>query len=270
MSSPTELVHFHSTNPYSAKYPNRRVLSRRALQLVKHLRHRGYTVEVGEDPALELNYLNQSGLPALLADPIWAMVIGIPISVATGLLSNLIWEKRTKSKSKPRSGSAVFELDDSGKRLRYNWEGQPLNEGEFRAVLDTLQARQQHYREACERQPLDSIRPFPVFEEHSGPVVGWAKVWETSDGLSVDIHVANPETYQRVKTGELRGYSVGGLVRKATCSVCGLSFFECNHPAEPSKEKDCRVTIEQIDLAEVSLVRDPLYPLESVRIRFGD
>jgi phage head maturation protease len=85
-------------------------------------------------------------------------------------------------------------------------------------------------------------------------------------GLAVrDASVTDDETWARIADGSLRGMSIGALVRKATCGICGGSFFDCPHLGNQSYDgKPCTVTLEELDLGEVSLVENPANPMARV------
>ncbi len=65
-----------------------------------------------------------------------------------------------------------------------------------------------------------------------------------------------------IEGGILRECSVGCAVEKATCSICGGSYFHCNHyKGEEYEGKACHVILsEAADAYEVSLVAVPAQP----------
>lgn len=65
-----------------------------------------------------------------------------------------------------------------------------------------------------------------------------------------------------IEGGILRECSVGCAVEKATCSICGGSYFHCNHyKGEEYEGKACHVILsEATDAYEVSLVAVPAQP----------
>lgn len=56
--------------------------------------------------------------------------------------------------------------------------------------------------------------------------------------------------------------SVGGVVEKATCSVCGEDYEDCEHVKKlPYNGEQCVRKIEEFDIHEVSMVSDPALPM---------
>src|SRR5260370_25885951 len=80
-------IRIQSHNPYEARYPARRVISREALHLAKLLRENGHSVVVEPDDGGKLNYSTEKGLKEFFADPIHLVIVGIPISVVVNIVS---------------------------------------------------------------------------------------------------------------------------------------------------------------------------------------
>jgi hypothetical protein len=55
-------------NPYSEQFPDRRVISRKQLEVLKLLRAEGVDIRVSGDPSYELNYVSQKGVHEWLSD----------------------------------------------------------------------------------------------------------------------------------------------------------------------------------------------------------
>lgn len=259
-------VRVHCFNPYATRFPNRRVVSTAALLFAKEMRHRGHAVIFEPDDETELNYIRQYGLENVLSDPLWAFLVGIPTSVAASVAANVLFGM-LKKRARENDALVALEFSDDGNSVRYSHTGSQLSDARFQALLDGLDRRTRAFAEVAAARPADLARPFPVLEEHKPPIVGWARLWETATGLGIDARITSNSTMERISSGNLQGYSVGGLVRKARCSKCSRSFMKCNHPSGVADPMSTIATIEQFDVAEVSLVRDPAFPLESVQIR---
>jgi phage head maturation protease len=72
----------------------------------------------------------------------------------------------------------------------------------------------------------------------------------------------------RIENGELKGFSIGGLVTKSVCQICGCDYVECLHiTGEVYEGVTCSNIIEKCDLAEVSVVQDPANPLCNIKFK---
>jgi len=111
-------VRIASHNPYEHRYPGHKVVSREALHLIKHLRANGVDVIVEPDDDRPLLYLSQKGFSDLIAIPVFAFLVNIPVSIMTNLISTWISE-RAKEKAHEGAGntSVVLELSEDGRRL---------------------------------------------------------------------------------------------------------------------------------------------------------
>jgi len=94
-----------SFNPYAARFPGRRVISKEALDLAKHLRASGHQVSIGDGDG-ELNLLAQRGVRDFLSNPLFVFLTSIPVSVATGLIATYI-ASLFKKEPKPISTNIV-------------------------------------------------------------------------------------------------------------------------------------------------------------------
>lgn len=258
------IVRMHTYNPYEDRYPGRRVLSTAALLFAKQMRQNGHTVIIEPDNGAELNCILQYNIQEALSDPLWAYLIGIPTSFALSVAANILYECIKKP---PDTIEANVALEFSDEGIRYSHTGADISDYRFKEMLNALERRANNFAQVNRQQPPEPHRPFPVLEEHKAPVVGWAKAWESGVGVQVDMKITNTGTLERIDSGQLRGVSMGGLIRRATCSTCNQSYLECNHRAGVQQPQDTTVIVQEVDLAEISLVHDPVNPLDMVRIR---
>ena len=252
-----------SFNPYQDRYPHRRVITREQLHLMKLLRAQGVSVRVDGDPDDELNYLALKGLREWLSDPIVVTSLSIPIGVMSGLIANALSDL-VKGRSS-RSTDVLIALADDGSGLHYASDGRRLSKSEFNRLMRSVDRRYSIAHPARVSSP-DASRPVPVYLEHTDKVVAWGRLSVDSVGLKVDeAVVTDDETWARLRDGSLAGMSIGALVRRSKCSICGESYFDCWHLSGNSYDgESCYVTIEELDLGEVSLVTDPANPLARV------
>ena len=261
------IIYIRSYNPYEARYPGRRVVSRETLHLIKLLRAHGVSVLIEPDDGTKLNYSTEKGLTEFLADPVHALIVGIPVGIVVNMISSWLYD-RVKRQPADEEVNIILEVDEEGKRLHYSHRGKPISEKRFQALLRVLERRAEQYREATSITPPDPLRPTPIYLEHTHKLIGWGRVSIDKKGLKIDDAVIiNKKVFRRIKKGELEGASIAGLIYKATCMICKSEYVDCNHIAgEEYAGKECSVRIDGIDLAEISIVRKPVQPLAKIGI----
>jgi hypothetical protein len=260
-------IKIRSYNPHSARFPNYKVITRENLHLIKYLRERGYVIIVDADDGRKLNYLAEKGIREFLSDPIIALVVSIPLSIITNLISNWLQEEAKRRFGNKQLNeeeiNIVLEYNRGGKIVRYNHRGMRIDERQFIQIVNTLVTRMQGYEEVHLLNPLQPGYRYPVTLEHTPHVIGWAgQLRIDNEGLRVDdLKITDENTFERVKKGELRGMSIGGIVTNSICSVCRGEYVNCNHiTGETHNGKECVVEITGIRLTEFSIVSDPVNP----------
>ena len=264
-------VCIQSYNPYEARFPARRVISREALHIAKLLRENGYSVIVEPDDDSRLNYITRKGLKEFLVDPIHLIIVGIPITVVVNILSTWLYQTFKKT---PRTEelNIVLEVDDHGRRLRYNHQGEPLSENRFRSILRLIERQAQRFKDLQTIDPPDPTKPLPIFLEHTDKLVGWGRASLDEKGLRVDdVQIIHKKTLKRMKEGELKGLSIAGLIHDSRCSICDLQYVDCNHiTGQLYDGQECLNRIDGILLAETSLVEKPVQPkakIEGIKVK---
>jgi len=256
-------------NPYSEQFPDRRVITRKQLDILKFLRAEGVDVRVSGDPSHELNYLSQKGVHEWLSDPVILQLVNITVSIACGIISTALYNMYAGKK--PDHTDVVLELDNEGKRAHYACDGVPLKTPEFNALLKAMQERRKVHPDVRLLESPYPTRPMPLCLEHTGRVVGWGRVVADDDTRShriEDALITDIDTWRRIKEGSLRGFSIGLLVREAQCEICGESYFECGHIASQQYAGiSCAVRLTKFDLCEISIVTSPINPLANLHWR---
>jgi hypothetical protein len=256
-------ITFQSYNPYEARYPDLRVVSRETLHLIKVLRSNGYKVVVEPNNGKKLFYLAEKGIKEFLSDPIIGLAINVSLSLVINLISSWIYD-HLKRPPKNNEVNLVLEIDENGKRVRYNQNGQPISDQQFQNLLSVMENRAKQYSESLKTQPPDPLRPYPIYLEHTSQVVGWAeKVFKNDKGLMIEgVKITDEQTKLRIEYDDLTGFSVGGIIQKSTCSICKKDYTACNHITGKQYDgKDCIVRIDKILLADFSVVKNPVQPL---------
>lgn len=254
-----EAIVIQSFNPYDSRFPGRRVVSRETLHLIKRLREAGYHIVVEPDDGTKLNYLTEKGIREFLSDPVWMFLLGIPVQVLLGLISNWIYDRLHRNPDDDEV-SLVMEIDEDDRRVRYSHTGKPVSEERLREILAAMQEKSQRFASASIVTPPDATHTIPIHLEHTGKVVAWAASLETDElGLRLDgIKVTDDQTWERIRSGELTGLSIAGLVYSSTCGTCARDYTECNHIAGTEYDGvECSVQLTGIDLAEISIVTTP-------------
>jgi hypothetical protein len=234
---------------------------------MKEFRARGYEATVGIDDGMKLEYVKKAGLRELLSDPVYVTILGMPLSVALDIVSSYLYDlmkrRPTGEALELQETDIVMEFDEAGKKLRYGHRGNPISDERFASLLESLDERARRYDESQQRVPADPNRPVPIYLEHAGKIVGWGRVTVDDTGLKVeDAQFTDDETSARIESGELKGFSIGAVVRRSRCSICDKDYVSCNHVG--GREYDgvqCRVHLDELDPAEISIVKDPVQPL---------
>lgn len=265
-------IEVQAYNPYEARFPGRRVVSRDGLLLIKALRTAGHDVHVVPNNGTKVQYLFEKGVGDVLAHPLFIALIGVPLAVATTLITQWVSSRRTE-RTDPRSGDGgnttrvVIEVAENGQSLSFDESGRPLSEEKLRELLTLLDRRRREYAETLVQEP-DREFPASITLEHTAKIVGWGNLQFTERGMEIrPARIDDDETWNRLQAGELRGWSIGGIAKGARCTICGGDFVECPHVSGDLYDgKKCAVEIYDLDLAEISIVREPVHSLAKVRI----
>jgi len=266
--NPKPQITFRSYNPYEAKYPGLRVVSRETLHLIKILRSNGYKVVVEPDNGQKLFYLAEKGIKEFISDPIIALAINASLSLVINLVSSWIYD-HLKRQPKSDELNLVLEIDENGQKARYNHSGQPISDEQFQSILSTMDNRAKQYSDSLKIQPPDLSHPYPIYLEHTSQIVGWAeKLITDSKGIKLEgVKIIDDQTRLSIEQKDLTGLSIGGIIRKSTCSICRKDYTKCNHITGKEYEgKGCVVRIEDILLADFSIVKNPVQSLARLTI----
>jgi len=246
-----------------------RLVSQPALELIKALRSKGYSVIVEPNDGSKIEYYIRKGEIDLLQDPLLLKLIEIPIAIFTSVVSAWLydrWRRREGKNSTAHEPKAneesklVVVVQKEREVFYYNHSGLRIDKARAEAIFD-LQGQQAKTLSAMRiaESPYPDM-PFPICLEHTNRVVGWANLREEPRGLLASpAIITDSETWERVERGELRGFSIAGAVRDSQCSICGGDYAECNHISGLDYEGQvCVNTIRDVDLVEVSIVGDPV------------
>lgn len=236
-----------------------RIVNRTTLDLMKALRGKGYRVIVEPDDGSPLYYLVEKGEPSLLANPTFVFLVNIPISVITSLLGSWLYNRfRDRSAATKAPPLIAFRVESGGMSAYFSETGARISSEEAQVVFELLKRRGAALNTIASAKS-DRSAEFPLCLEHTRTIVGSAEVWEDGGGLRATLRIHRDDVHALLKSGELRGLSIAGMVRRSECSICGHDYVDCAHIAGLDYNGTvCVNTIEDIALAEVSLVREPI------------
>lgn len=236
-----------------------RIVNRTTLDLMKAFRGKGYRVIVEPDDGSPLYYLVEKGDPSLLANPTFVFLVGIPTSVITSLVGSWLYDRfRNRSAASKAPPLIAFCIESGGVSAYFSEMGEPISSEDAQVVFDLLRRRGAALNTIALAKS-DRDTEFPLCLEHTSTIVGSAEVREDGRGLRATLRIHRDDVRARVQSGELRGLSIAGMVRRSECSICGHDYVDCAHIAGLDYDGVvCVNTIKDIALAEVSLVREPI------------
>lgn len=244
-----------------------RLISQPTLELVKLLRAQGHLVVVEPNNGSEIKYYIRKGEFDFLRDPLLLELLGIPFGIfaalVTAWLQNRLSRRGEKENTSTRKGSGshmVVRVSETSKRTYRDHAGRRVTEKTVRKVTRLIEQQAEAMNATrSARSPYPEM-PFPICLEHTSRIVGWANLKETEKGLLASpAIIEDDETWGRLQRGELRGFSVSGVVRESQCSICGGDYAECNHISGLDYEgRKCVNYIKDVDLIEVSVVEEPV------------
>lgn len=245
-----------SFNPYESRFPNRKLVTRDTLILIKHLRSEGYEVIVEPENDQPIQYLYKKGVSEFFADPVNVTLIGIPIAIITNLITNQIQNLLDKKEIINKSNINI-RIDNS--IVNYNY----LGEAQVSSNNKLIDKKRKKLKDGFDRcfeikSPYYNL-PVPVFKEHKPEIIGWCRLWSDDVGLRSEMIITDQVVKRRITQNRLNGLSVTGIATKTQCSICKSDFVYCKHiPGEKYKGEKCFNTIIETDYVETSIVKEPI------------
>lgn len=256
-----ETIEIESFNPYENIFPNRKVVTKQTLDLIKDLRTQGYNVIVKPADARPVEYIFQKGSSGILSDPLFQILINIPISIITGLITNTIQKHYDKKKNN------VIVIDKHRNVFENSYgDNIPINElNDLRKKKDILV---RSISKCLTTKSPYRDRPFPILLEHKPRIVGWCDLKSTDVGLEIENGIlTDKNVYRKIKYGKYQGASITGIAKKSTCSICNSNYVECNHISGNKYDgKECVHYIIESDFIEASIVKEPINKATIVRL----
>lgn len=249
-------IKIDSFNPYENRFPNRKLVTRNTLLLIKQLRSDGYNVIVEPENDQPLQYLYKKGIAEFFADPINITLIGIPIAILTNVISNELQKLFDKDDTLDKKNINI-KIDNSTKT--YNYLGNPQDKNNTKRIKKKRKELKEGFDRCFEiKSPYDDL-PTPVFLQHKPKIIGWCELWSDDDGLKSKMKIIDKVVKRRISQNRLNGMSVTGIATKTECSICKSDFVYCEHiPGKKYKGKKCYNTIIETDYIESSIVKEPI------------
>ena len=267
-------VTLFSNNPYQPRFPQRRLITRDTLQLMKMLRAQGAEVRIEPENGLKIEYVFQKGFGAelLAATPVVLVAVYFARDVLVNVVSD--WFSSRLKGNKPDQGGTniAIEINEGGRRVRCAISGAEISDERFDSIMATIKAVGAGTPTTQTiNSPFPDL-PVPIFLEHTDKIVGWGRINPSDEGLKIEnARMTDDETWQRLKSGELRGASIAAIAKESECSICGMDYVDCVHLAgQTYGGRNCTNTIKASELLEISLVKDPVNPQALIKIKKGD
>lgn len=248
-------IEIQTFNPYESIYPNRKVVTREGLILIKTLRSEGYDVVVKLNDKRPIEYLFKKGEISFLSDPIVQLIISVPSGIIIGLITNMIQKRIEKEKH----STNVIIIDNSTNTI-INSFNKKISKG---ALKDTTKKKKSYANSIEEclkvKSPYPGL-PFPILLDHKPIIIGWCRLADTDVALEIEKGIiTDKNVYRKMQNGKYKGGSITGIAKISTCNICNSNYVDCNHIAGNTYDgKECTNSIVEADFIEVSIVKEPV------------
>ncbi|WP_297338398.1 hypothetical protein [Algoriphagus sp.] len=253
-----EVIEIESFNPFECQYPNRKLITRETLILIKNLRAEGHKVRILPDDDQPLEILYKKGISEMFSDVLILYLFGKAVDVAVNVVSSQI-DKMLESDKNVNKENIIINIDRSTNIFNYYGE-KVLKNTEKKLLEERLQFKKEY--EKCFKviSPFKKY-PIPIFLNHKPKIVGWCLIYEDEKGLGTEGIVTDKKVKRRISQGRLKGFSITGIAKITQCSICNSKFTECNHiPGKVYDNKECVNRIIEADFVEASIVKQPVNP----------
>lgn len=248
-----------SNNQYADAFPNRKIISRNTLHLIKILRSNGIEVIIEGPENTELEYFIEKGFKMFISNPIHLFLVNIPITVFLGIISSGIYDNiKGQMSNGIGEEQLIIQENNNGTTYTYSEKGLPLSAEKIKELFDEAQ-KNRTINIPTPISPDPSNYPCPIYLEHTSKIVGWCLPYKENDKLHVKSRITDDNTWKKIKNGTLKGFSIGAIVNDSKCSICGEQYIKCNHiTGQKYKGKKCINNITSSSLYDISIVSDPV------------
>jgi len=237
-------------NPYEAKFPNRIVITREELNIIKTLRENGIDYEISSQHKSQLYILSKKNFDPSMAEIVFLTIHGLAVGVVSGFIKDAI-SKGSNLKDR------LFIKNKDGEIFDYT--GSKIDKSTVENVTNKMLSDNSDLSSSLLKSSPYYELPWSVHLEHTHEIVGWCNLFEDEHGLRCDpMKITCVDTWNKIQSGELQGFSIGGMIAKSKCNICSSDFVSCNHISGVTYDRiECVCEIHQFDLAEVSVVKNP-------------
>jgi hypothetical protein len=208
----------------------------------------------------------KKGIFDFLTDPVVIQFVDVAKDIGIGIVGAWLYERAKQDRQNHIKSNIVLEFNPHKNVERCCPDGRKISSSRLREIERLCRKQKQAYKESLAVIPPDDNRPTPIYLEHTDKIVGWGHLERNDRGIKVaDAEITDKTTAKQIDEGELVGFSIGGLVREGRCSSCNGDYALCNHIS--TYEYDgaiCGVEIRQVDLADISIVKNPVQPLARI------
>ncbi|PSL42396.1 hypothetical protein CLV51_11334 [Chitinophaga niastensis] len=256
-------IEIDSFNPYEKYFPNRKLVDKDTLTLIKLLREDGHDVIIKPRNDIPVQYLFKKGILEFFTNPFYAYLSSIPTGIVLNLISDYLKKKleRKPEVTKKEIYNNIIIIDNS-KNIFSNLDGKNFTKGEQIDLKKKKEKIQANFGQCLDlRSPYPNL-PTPIFYEHKPRIVGWSSIIVDDMGIKIkDSQIIDKNIFRKIETGKIKGGSMTGIAEKSVCSICGSDYVNCNHIAgEKYNNNDCINHIEKATGVEFSLVKNPINP----------
>jgi hypothetical protein len=261
-----EQISIETFTPYDSLFPGQKFLDKEVLILIKTLRAAGHDVAL-IPTEIKYQYLFKKGETSFLADPANLLLVSIPITIATTLLSNWIQKLLDKNQTKNSEPNTII-INNTTINQTFNYLNQPIVGSTIEKLKEDSHSLSNALADCLRTKSPYPELPFPILLEHQPVIVGWCSLKIDDAGLLIDEgRITDVETYKKIQSGELKGGSVTGVAVESVCSICKQDYINCNHIAGQNYEgKKCTNHIVKAGLIEVSIVSAPINPKTLIKL----
>ena len=254
-----KVIKIDSFNPYESIFPNRKLVTRDTLILIKYLRAEGYEIIVTPEDNKPIEILYKKGLAEIFADPINIALLGIPIGVITTIIGNQIQKVIDKFGGSVKLNESNINITIDNSIKHYNYLGEFQKGKNSIAIEDYRKKQKEGFSKSFKIKSPNDDYPTPIFLEHKPKIVGWCSLYADDKGLKANGIVTDKLIRKRIQQNRLNGMSITGIAKVTKCSICDNSYVDCNHVAGNFyDEKECFNTIVETDFVETSIVKEPI------------
>lgn len=252
-------ISIESFNPYSTRFPNRKLVTKGTLELIKELRLNGYDVLVTPDNNQPIQYLFKKGLHDFFSNPVYTFLLGIPTSIIFNIVSNYIQKSIDKSKQTDEIRNNIIIINNSTTEI-INLNQKVISKSEIKDKQKKSQKIKEEFDKCFSLKSPYANLPTPIFLNHKPKVIGWGRLKETYTKLEFDDSIIfDKSVHRKIREGKIKGASLTAIAEKSICSICKSDYTQCNHIAGDIYENnECINEISEATIVEVSLVKEPI------------